>query len=177
MELVSALTRALQGEGVVFHPQFFADSGKTAVCTYTHRSSPDLAYLFPHQFCILWAKISPRWPNGRSQGQVKRPLPPKKVQLAPKLELLNDRYETFRNYVERVTSIYKTYISEFLYLWPDVRSISRPPHYKSMGEIQISTSSKCHQMPSTCSGSRYYRSLLVIQPKHRYHLWPLEGPP
>ena len=32
------------------------------------------------------------------------------------------------------TRIYKTYISEFWYRWPKVRSILRPLHYKSMGE-------------------------------------------
>ena len=65
--------------------------------------------------------------------------------------------------ISKGDSIYQTYISEFLYLWPEVRSILRPPHYKSMGEIP--TSSECHPMPSICSGSLYYRSLSVIQPK------------
>ena len=123
---------------------------------------PNFAYLFPHQFCILCAKISPRWPKVRSPGQVKWPYLQKSLSL-------RQSYSSWAidmkiSGVSKGDSIYKTYISEFLYLWPEVRSISRPPHYKSMGEI--STSSECHPMPSICSGSWYYRSLLVIQPKY-----------
>ena len=33
-----------------------------------------------------------------------------------------------------VISAYKTYISDFRYRWPQVRSFLRPPHYKSMGK-------------------------------------------
>ena len=33
-----------------------------------------------------------------------------------------------------VISAYKTYISDFWYRWPQVRSFLRPPHYKSMGK-------------------------------------------
>ena len=36
-----------------------------------------------------------------------------------------------------VTSAYKTYISDFLYRRPKVRSFLRPPHYKSMGKNQL----------------------------------------
>ena len=35
---------------------------------------------------------------------------------------------------DEVISAYKTYISDFLYRWPQVRSFLRPPHYKSMGK-------------------------------------------
>ena len=35
---------------------------------------------------------------------------------------------------DEVTSAYKTYISDFWYRWPKVRSFLRPPHYKSMGK-------------------------------------------
>ena len=35
---------------------------------------------------------------------------------------------------DEVISAYKTYISDFWYRWPKVRSFLRPPHYKSMGK-------------------------------------------
>ena len=35
---------------------------------------------------------------------------------------------------DEVISAYKTYISDFWYRWPQVRSFLRPPHYKSMGK-------------------------------------------
>ena len=35
---------------------------------------------------------------------------------------------------DKVISAYKTYISDFWYRWPQVRSFLRPPHYKSMGK-------------------------------------------
>ena len=35
---------------------------------------------------------------------------------------------------DEVISAYKTYISDFLYRRPQVRSFLRPPHYKSMGK-------------------------------------------
>ena len=61
-------------------------------------------------------------------------------------------------------STYNLYISEFLYRWPKVRSFLESHHYKSMGEL--STSSECHLIHSICSGSWYYRSLVVIIPKN-----------
>ena len=66
--------------------------------------------------------------------------------------------------VSKGDSMYKTFISEFWYLWPEVRSISRPPHYKSMGEI--STSSECYPIHSIWPGSWYYKYLSVISPKN-----------
>ena len=35
---------------------------------------------------------------------------------------------------DELISAYKTYISDFWYRWPQVRSFLRPPHYKSMGK-------------------------------------------
>ena len=35
---------------------------------------------------------------------------------------------------DEVISAYKTYILDFWYRWPQVRSFLRPPHYKSMGK-------------------------------------------
>ena len=35
---------------------------------------------------------------------------------------------------DEVISAYKTFISDFRYRWPQVRSFLRPPHYKSMGK-------------------------------------------
>ena len=35
---------------------------------------------------------------------------------------------------DEVISAYKTFISDFWYRWPQVRSFLRPPHYKSMGK-------------------------------------------
>ena len=35
---------------------------------------------------------------------------------------------------DELISVYKTYISDFWYRWPQVRSFLRPPHYKSMGK-------------------------------------------
>ena len=41
---------------------------------------------------------------------------------------------TKRSEYNEVISAYKTYISDFWYRWPQVRSFLRPPHYKSMGK-------------------------------------------
>ena len=35
---------------------------------------------------------------------------------------------------DELISAYKTYISDFWYRWPQVRSFLRPPHYKWMGK-------------------------------------------
>ena len=40
----------------------------------------------------------------------------------------------FRSEYDEVISAYKTYILDFWYRWPQVRSFLRPPHYKSMGK-------------------------------------------
>ena len=40
----------------------------------------------------------------------------------------------FRNMMRSSVPIKLTYISDFLYRWPQVRSFLRPPHYKSMGK-------------------------------------------
>ena len=102
------------------------------------------------------------WPKVRSPGQFEWPNLKKSLNLHQSYNYW--AIDMQLSGVSKGDRIYKTYISDFRYLWPEVRSISRPPHYKSMGEI--STSSECHSIHSICSGSWYYRSLVVILPKN-----------
>ena len=64
------------------------------------------------------------------------------------------------------------YILDFLYSWPEVRSISWPAHVKSMGKI--STTSFSHQNISIHWEWCWLRSS-VMTPGDSFHRWPSKG--
>ena len=123
---------------------------------------PNFAYLFSQHFRTLCENFDPMWPKFRSLDQFEWPNHIKSFNLHQSYNCW--AIDMKLSGLSEGDSIDKTYISEFWYLWPEVRSISRPHHYKSMGEI--STCSECHPIPSIWSGSWYYRSLMVILPKN-----------
>ena len=115
--------------GVLEHPP----SGFSQIAEKRRRGAPPfLAQLFIHLFRTLCEKFGPRSLKVRSPSHVKWPHLRKSLNvrhsytewpISLKLSAINIR-----------TSIYETYISEFWYRWPKVRSILPPLHYKSMGE-------------------------------------------
>ena len=154
---------------IFFNPRraggrFYAPpSGFSQIAGKRRRAAPpNLAYLFSHLFRISCPKISTIWPKVRSPGHFEWPYLTKSLNLHQSYNCWAIDIKV--SGVDEGDSIYKTYISDFWYLWPEVRSISRPPHYKSMGEI--STSSECYPIHSIWSGSWYYKFLSVISPKN-----------
>ena len=138
------LTRAGPGGGYTPPP-----SGFSQIAGKRRRAAPqNFAYLFSHLFRILRQKISTMWPKVRSPGHFEWPNLTKSLNLHQSYNCWV--IDTKVSGVDEGHSIYKMYISDFWYLWPEVRSISRPPHYKSMGEI--STSSECYPIHSIWSG-------------------------
>ena len=122
------LTRALEGGGKKCHPlRFFADGGKTAA-----RSAAIFQYLLRIKLDTLCKNFNPRSPKVRSPGQVKV----KNGFLTSRLRSGNTTYPIgFKPSVfHKMIDTYNLYISDFLYLWPEVRSSSWPHHYKSMGK-------------------------------------------
>ena len=100
-------------------PRFFRRFSKT--CTAIHTS-------FPPRLCKFQTQVT--------QGQVAR---------SCQVTSPQKRFESRHSYTECPitlklsaigirTSMYNMFVSEFVYLWPKVRSILRPIHYKSMGE-------------------------------------------
>ena len=77
----------------------------------------------------------------RSPGQVKWPYLKKYLEISPWLQFLRYQYETFNSWLS--ISTYKTYISEFRFSWPEVRSILKPHHYKSMGKCSYAVFFEC----------------------------------
>ena len=124
----AGLTRALPGGGRLNAPpplRFFEDSEKT-------RRRRVFTHLTPHLFRNFCENFDPRPCEVRSPGQVKWPnykitFPSRHgYNVSGKVMKLSE--------YDEVISAYKTYILDFLYRWPQVRSFLRPPHYKSMGK-------------------------------------------
>ena len=120
------LTRAGPGRGVFEHPP----SGFSPIAEKRRRGAPPfLAQLFIHLFRTLNENFRPRSLKVRSPGHVKWP------HLRKTLNVRHSYTEwliTLKlSAIDIRTSIYETYISEFRYRWPKVRSILRPLHYKS----------------------------------------------
>ena len=111
------LTRALEGGKKCPPLRFFADSGKTAA-----RSPQFFQYLITIEFDTLCKNFSPRSPNVRSPGQVKV----KNGFLTLRLRSGHTRYPigVKPSAFHKVIDTYNLYISDFLYLSPEVRSIS-----------------------------------------------------
>ena len=128
--MASRLTRTLEwGGGGKKCPllRFFADSGKTAA----RSAAIFFQYLLRFELDTLCKNLNPRSPKVRSSGQVKV----KNGLLTLRLRSGHTRYpigfkpSVFHNIIDT----YNLYISDFWYLWQEVRSISLPHHYKSMG--------------------------------------------
>ena len=123
------LTRALEGGGKKCPPlRFFADSGKNGGA----QRRLFCQYLLTIEFDTLCKNFSPRSPKVRSPGQVKV----KNGFLTLRLRSGHTRCPIgFKPSVfHKMIDTYNLCISDFWYLWPEVRSISWPHHYKSMGK-------------------------------------------
>ena len=125
------LTRALLGGGggrLNAPLRFFEDSEKTAARSAAGFSPTLPPHLFPN-FC---ENLGPRPCEVRSPGQVK--WPNYKITFPSRHGYnVSGKVMKLLEYDE-VISAYKTYILDFWYRWPQVRSFLRPPHYKSMGK-------------------------------------------
>ena len=106
--------------------RFFGDSEKTAA----HSAAGFSPTLPPHLFHNFCENFGPRPCEVRSPGQVKWPnykitFPSRHgYNVSGKVMKLSE--------YDEVIGAYKTYILDFWYRWPQVRSFLRPPHYKSM---------------------------------------------
>ena len=127
-----SLTRALLGGGRLNAPppplRFFEDSEKR------RRAAPPgfSPTLPPHLFRNFCENFGPRLCEVRSSGQVK--WPNYKITF-PSRHGYNDSGKVMKHSeYDEVISAYKTYILDFWYRWPQVRSFLRPPHYKSMAK-------------------------------------------
>ena len=107
--------------------RFFADSGNTAA-----RSAAIFQYLLRIELHNLCKNFNPRSPKVRSPGQVKV----KNGFLTLRLRSGHTRYPIGFNPLafHKIIDTYNLYISDVRYLSPEVRSISWPHHYKSMGK-------------------------------------------
>ena len=116
---------------------FGLSSGFFFICSGEYLKNVCSVQMFLHFFCTR-KNYRPRSPKVRSPGQVKWPHLMKSLNA-------RQRYTDWTialklSAIDIHTSIYETYISEFWYRWPKVRSILRPLHYKSMGEKMKGTS-------------------------------------
>ena len=129
--LFFSLTRALEGGAKNALP-----SGFSRIAEKRRRAAPPFfQYLLTIEFHTLCENFNPRSPKVRSPGQVKV----KNGFLTLRLRSGHTRYPIgFKpSAFHKVIDTYNLYISDFWYLSPEVRSISWPHHYKSMGENSI----------------------------------------
>ena len=111
-------------------------SGFSRIAEKRRRAAPPFfQYLLKIEFHTLCENFNPRSPKVRSPGQVKI----KDGFLTLRLRSGHTRYPIgFKPAAfHKVIDTYNLYISDFLYLSPEVGSISRPHHYKSMGKNSI----------------------------------------
>ena len=71
--------------------------------------------------------------------------------------------------VDKGISTYKTYISEFRFRWPEVRSVLRPHHYKAMGKCSYAVYSKSTGGNVLFMSKYFYIRRLSMT---RMQLWP-----
>ena len=112
------LTRALEGGAKNAHP-----SGFSRIAGKRRRAAPPFfQYLITIEFDTLCKNFSPRSPKVRSPGQVKV----KNGFLTLRLRSGHTRYPigVKPSAFHKVIDTYNLYISDFLYLSPEVRSIS-----------------------------------------------------
>ena len=127
--LLWPLTRALEGGGGKKCPL----SGFSRIAGKRRRAAPPFfQYLLTIELDTLCENFNPRLPKVRSTGQVKV----KNGFLTLRLCSGHTRYPIgFKpSAFHKIIDTYNFYISDFWYLWPEVRSISWPHHYKSMGK-------------------------------------------
>ena len=86
----------------------------------------------PHVFRNFCENFDPWSRKVRSPGQVK--WPNYKITFQSRYGYKVSGKVMKPSKYDEVIIAYKTYISDFLYPWPQVRSFLRPPHYKSMGK-------------------------------------------
>ena len=161
------LTRALLGGGVWTPPP---PSGFSRIAKKRRRAAPPGFHPpYPHLFHNFCKNFDPMPCEVRSPGQVK--WPNYKITFQSRHGYnVSGKVMKLSEYDE-VTSAYKTYISDFLYRWPKVRSFLRPPHYKSMGKkinSVIFTSAQAY-----LSGIISYRTVMDNLAKN-LHCLPLE---
>ena len=125
------LTRALLGGGGRLNAP--PPSGFPRIAKKRRRAAPpDFTHLTPNLFRNFCENFDPMPCEVRSPGQVK--WPNYKITFQSRHGYnVSGKVMKLLEYDE-VTSAYKTYISDFLYRGPKVRSFLRPPHYKSMGK-------------------------------------------
>ena len=88
---------------------------------------------YPHLFRNFCENFDPMPCEVRSPGQVKWPNYKITFQSRHGYNVSGKVIELS----EYDVSAYKTYISDFWYRWPQVRSFLRPPHYKSRAKNQL----------------------------------------
>ena len=111
-------------------------SGFSRIAEKRRRTAPPFfQYLLTIEFDTLCKNFSTRSPKVRSPGQVKV----KNGFLTLRLRSGHTRYPIgFKpSAFHKVIETYNLYIPDFWYLSPEVRSISWPHHYKSMGKNSI----------------------------------------
>ena len=108
-------------------------SGFSRIVEKRRRAAPPLfRYLLTIELDTLCKNLSPRSPKVRSPGQVKV----KNGFLTLRLRSDHTMYPIgFKlSAFHKAIDIYNLHISDFWYLWPEVRWILWPHHYKSMGK-------------------------------------------
>ena len=126
------LTRALEGGG----GKNGQPSGFSRIAEKRLRAArPFFQYLLTIEFDTLCINFSPRSPKAMSPGQVKV----KNGFLTLRLRSGHTRYPIgFKpSAFHKVIDIYNLYISDFLYLSPEVRSISWSHHYVNGQKINL----------------------------------------
>ena len=125
------LTRALLGGGGAFGRP--PPSGFSRLSKIRRRAAPPAFHTpYPHLFRNFCENFDPMPCEVRSPGQVK--WPNYKITFQSRHGYnVSGKVMKLSEYDELI-SAYKTFISDFWYRWPQVRSFLRPPHYKSMGK-------------------------------------------
>ena len=124
-----SLTRALEGGGA----KNSLPSGFSRIAEKRRRAAPPFfQYLLTIELDTLCQNFNPRSPKVRSPGQVK--IKNGFPTLRPRSGHTRYPIGSKRSAFHKIIDTYNLYISDFLYLWPEVRSISWPHHYKSMGK-------------------------------------------
>ena len=125
------LTRALLGGGAFERPP--PPSGFSRIAKKRRRAAPPGFHPpYPPSFPqLLWKfRLKAMWGQVTRSGQVTQLQ--NNFPIAPRLQCFRESYELSE--YDEVISAYKTYILDFWYRWPKVRSFLRPPHSKSMGK-------------------------------------------
>ena len=144
-------------------------SGFSRIAKIRRRAAPPGFYPpYPPSFFNFCGNFDPRPCEARSPGQVKSPNLKITFQSRHGYNV-SGKVMKLSEYDE-VISAYKTYISDFLYRWPQLRSFLRPPHYKSIGK---KINSDIFTLQAYLSGIMPYRTVVDNSSK-KLHCLPLE---